>query len=84
KEVHHSLLKSKAVKKDSVNNGEANESDLNDCFIDEKEKEECEPTGEDLDWEPSSEEKDNEDVDTLVQETCRFVRIRKWLLRTTL
>ncbi|CAN8203151.1 unnamed protein product [Coccothraustes coccothraustes] len=66
----------RAVKKDSVNDGEANESDLNDCFIDEEE-EECVPTDEDSDWEPSSEEKDNEDVDTLVQETCRLVRIKK-------
>lgn len=65
----------RAVKKDGVNDGEANEYDLNDCFIDEEEEEE--PTDEDSDWEPSSEEKDNEDVDTLVQETCRFVRIKK-------
>ncbi|NWT97629.1 APLF factor, partial [Urocynchramus pylzowi] len=63
------------VKKDGVNDGEANEYDLNDSFIDEEE--ECEPTDEDSDWEPSSEEKDNEDVDTLEQETCRFVRIKK-------
>ncbi|XP_054370387.1 aprataxin and PNK-like factor [Molothrus ater] len=65
----------RAVKKDGVNDGEANEYDLNDHFIDEEE--ECEPTDEVSDWEPSSEEKDNEDVDTLVQETCRFVRIKK-------
>lgn len=63
------------MKKDGVNDGEANEYDLNDRFIDEEEEEE--PTDEDSDWEPSSEEKDNEDVDTLVQETCRFVRIKK-------
>ncbi|XP_071281187.1 aprataxin and PNK-like factor isoform X1 [Agelaius tricolor] len=74
----------RAVKKDGVNDGEANEYDLNDHFIDEEEEEECEPTDEDSDWEPSSEEKDNEDVDTLVQETCRFVRIKKKLLRTAL
>ncbi|XP_066402420.1 aprataxin and PNK-like factor isoform X1 [Molothrus aeneus] len=68
----------RAVKKDGVNDGEANEYDLNDRFIDEEEdEEECEPTDEVSDWEPSSEEKDNEDVDTLVQETCRFVRIKK-------
>ncbi|XP_030802133.1 aprataxin and PNK-like factor isoform X2 [Camarhynchus parvulus] len=67
----------RTVKKDGVNDGEANEYDLNDRFIDEEEEEECEPTDEDSDWEPSSEEKDNEDVDTLVQETCRFVRIKK-------
>ncbi|XP_048154455.1 aprataxin and PNK-like factor [Corvus hawaiiensis] len=66
----------RAVEKDGVNDGEANEYDLNDSFI-EEEEEECEPTDEDSDWEPSSEEKDNEDVETLVQETRRFVRIKK-------
>ncbi|NXS16228.1 APLF factor, partial [Mystacornis crossleyi] len=67
----------RAVEKGGVNDGEANEYDLNDSLIDEEEEEECEPTDEDSDWEPSSEEKDNEDVETLVQETCRFVRIKK-------
>ncbi|XP_064270968.1 aprataxin and PNK-like factor isoform X2 [Passer domesticus] len=67
----------RAVKKDSVNDGEANDCDLNDHFTDEEEEEECEATDEDSDWEPSSEEKDNEDVDTRVQETRRFVRIKK-------
>ncbi|NWH33467.1 APLF factor, partial [Chloropsis hardwickii] len=76
-EYKHSAPPGKrAVKKDSVNDGEANEYDLNDSFIDDEE-EEYEPTDEDSDWEPSSEEKDNEDVDTLVQETCRFGRIKK-------
>ncbi|NXM44889.1 APLF factor, partial [Gymnorhina tibicen] len=76
-EYKHSAPPGKrAVEKDGVNDGEANEYDLNDSFIDEEE-EECEPTDEDSDWEPSSEEKDNEDVETLVQETCRFVRIKK-------
>ncbi|NWY23633.1 APLF factor, partial [Pheucticus melanocephalus] len=76
-EYKHSAPPGKrAVKKDGVSDGEANEYDLNACFIDEEE-EECKPTNEDSDWEPSSEEKDNEDVDTLVQETCRFVRIKK-------
>ncbi|XP_015476213.1 aprataxin and PNK-like factor isoform X4 [Parus major] len=67
----------RAVEKDSVNDGEANEYDLNDSFIDDDEEEECDPTDEDSDWEPSSEEKDNEDVETLVQEARRFVRIKK-------
>ncbi|XP_031360078.2 aprataxin and PNK-like factor [Lonchura striata] len=49
----------RAVKKDSINDGEANEYDLNDSFIDDEEEEECEPTDEDSDWEPSSEEKDD-------------------------
>ncbi|NXP93814.1 APLF factor, partial [Passerina amoena] len=75
-EYKHSAPPGKrAVKRDGVSDGEANEYDLNDRFIDEEE-EECEPTDEDSDWEPSPEEKD-EDVDTLVQETCRFVRIKK-------
>ncbi|XP_023778968.1 aprataxin and PNK-like factor isoform X3 [Cyanistes caeruleus] len=67
----------RAVEKNSVNDGEANEYDLNDSFIDDEEEEECDPTDEDSDWEPSSEEKDNEDVETLVQEARRFVRIKK-------
>ncbi|NXB59672.1 APLF factor, partial [Struthidea cinerea] len=76
-EYNHSAPPGKrAVEKDGVNDGEANEYDLNDSFI-EEEEEECEPTDEDSDWEPSSEEKDNEDVETLVQETRRFVRIKK-------
>ncbi|NXK40722.1 APLF factor, partial [Piprites chloris] len=66
----------RTVEKDSANDGEANEYDLNDSFIDDEE-EECEPTDEDSDWEPSSEEKDNEDVETLVQEADRFVKTKK-------
>ncbi|NXY53563.1 APLF factor, partial [Callaeas wilsoni] len=64
-EYKHSAPPGKrAVEKDGVDDGEANEYDLSDSFIDEEE--ECEPTDEDSDWEPSSEEKDNEDVETLV------------------
>ncbi|XP_017674255.1 PREDICTED: aprataxin and PNK-like factor [Lepidothrix coronata] len=66
----------RAVEKDSANDGEANEYDLNDSFIDDEE-EECEPTDEDSDWEPSSEEKDNEDVETLVQDAGRFLKTKK-------
>ncbi|NWU23241.1 APLF factor, partial [Dyaphorophyia castanea] len=77
-EYKHSAPPGKrAMEKNGVNDGEANEYDLNDSFIDEEEEEECEPTDEDSDWEPSSEEKDNEDVETLVQEACRFVRNKK-------
>ncbi|NWW12682.1 APLF factor, partial [Oreocharis arfaki] len=76
-EYKHSAPPGKrAVEKDGINDGEANEYDLNDSFMDEEE-EEWEPTDEDSDWEPSSEEKDKEDVETLEQETCRFVRIKK-------
>ncbi|NXO79067.1 APLF factor, partial [Sitta europaea] len=66
----------RAVGRDGVSDGEANACDFSDSFI--EEEEECEPTDEDSDWEPSSEEKDNEDVETLeAQETCRFVRSKK-------
>ncbi|NXO64626.1 APLF factor, partial [Phainopepla nitens] len=78
-EYKHSAPPGKrAVGKDGVNDGGANEYDLNDSFIDDdEEEEECELTDEDSDWEPSSEEKDNEDVETLVREARRFVRIKK-------
>lgn len=66
------------MKKDGVSDGAANEYDLNDSLIDDdEEEEEYEPTDEDSDWEPSSEEKENEDVETVVQETHRFVRVKK-------
>lgn len=66
----------RGLEEDSDNDGEPNEYDLNDSFIDDEE-EECEPTDEDSDWEPSSEEKDNEDVETLVKEAQRFVKTKK-------
>lgn len=66
----------RALEEDSDNDGEPNEYDLNDSFIDDEE-EECEPTDEDSDWEPSSEDKDNEDVETLVKEANRFVKTKK-------
>ncbi|NXA14627.1 APLF factor, partial [Sapayoa aenigma] len=76
-EYKHSAPPGKrAVEKDSANDDEANDYDLNDSFIDDEE-EECEATDEDSDWEPSSEEKDNEDVETLVQEARRFVKTKK-------
>ncbi|XP_062427386.1 aprataxin and PNK-like factor isoform X2 [Rhea pennata] len=62
-----------ALEEDS---GEPNEYDLNDSFIDDDD-EECDPTDEDSDWEPNSEEKDNEDVETLLKEARRFVNTRK-------
>ena len=64
------------MEKDGANDDEPNEYDLNDSFIDDEE-EECEATDEDSDWEPSSEDKDNEDVETLLQEACRFVKTKK-------
>ncbi|NXU50401.1 APLF factor, partial [Turnix velox] len=61
----------RTVEKDGANDAQPNEYDLNDSFIDDEE-EECEPTDEDSDWEPSSEENNNEDVETLLQEAHRF------------
>lgn len=66
----------RGLEEGSDNDGEPDEYDLNDSFIDDEE-EECEPTDEDSDWEPSSEEKDNEDVETLVKEAQRFVKTKK-------
>lgn len=64
----------KGLEEESDDDGEPNEYDLNDSFIDDEE-EECEPTDEDSDWEPSSEEK--EDVETLVKEAQGFVKTKK-------
>ncbi|KAL8173331.1 UNVERIFIED_CONTAM: hypothetical protein K2H54_045822 [Gekko kuhli] len=57
--------------------GGPNEYDLGDSFIDDEEEEECEPTDEDSDWEPDFEDKDNEDVDTLLKEAQKFVKTKK-------
>ncbi|KFV87501.1 Aprataxin and PNK-like factor, partial [Struthio camelus australis] len=75
-EYKHSALPGKRVlEEDSNNDGLPNEYDLNDSFIDDDE-EECEPTDDDSDWEPNSEE-NNEDVETLLKEACRFVNTKK-------
>lgn len=47
----------RAIKK--AGDDDPNEYDLNDSFIDDEEEEECEPTDEDSDWEPSSDDQDN-------------------------
>ncbi|XP_068796853.1 aprataxin and PNK-like factor isoform X3 [Struthio camelus] len=65
----------RVLEEDSNNDGLPNEYDLNDSFIDDDE-EECEPTDDDSDWEPNSEE-NNEDVETLLKEACRFVNTKK-------
>ncbi|NXX11547.1 APLF factor, partial [Podargus strigoides] len=76
-EYKHSAPPGKrAVEKDGANDDKPNEYDLNDSFIDDEE-EECEATDEDSDWEPSSEDKDNEDVETLLQEARRIVKTKK-------
>lgn len=59
---------------DSDNDGEPNEYDLEDSFIDDDEEEEEDFTDEDSDWMPDSEEKDSEDVNQLVKEAKRFVK----------
>ena len=66
----------RTLEKDGANDDEPNEYDLNDSFIDDEE-EEREATDEDSDWEPSSEDKDNEDVETLLQGARRFVKTKK-------
>ncbi|NXY90625.1 APLF factor, partial [Alcedo cyanopectus] len=76
-EYKHSAPPGKrAVEKDDSNADEPNEYDLTDSFID-YEEEECEPTDEDSDWEPSPEDKYDEDVETLLQEAHRFVKTKK-------
>lgn len=44
----------------------------------------CEPIDEDSDWEPSSEDKNNEDVATLLQGARRFIKTKRELHRTTI
>ena len=65
------LVSSPLLQKD-----EPHEYDLKGGFRD-GEEEVCEPTDEDSDWEPSSEDKDNKDVEMLLQEASRFVRTKK-------
>ncbi|XP_072437633.1 aprataxin and PNK-like factor [Chiloscyllium punctatum] len=59
---------------ESDDDGEPNQYDLNDSFIDDEE-EDLEPTDEDSDWEPSSDS--DEDIETLTKEANRFVRNKK-------
>uniref|UniRef100_A0A8C5MDF8 Aprataxin and PNKP like factor n=1 Tax=Leptobrachium leishanense TaxID=445787 RepID=A0A8C5MDF8_9ANUR len=66
-------LRKRATKKgksvldnDSDNDGEPNEYDLEDSFLDDEE--DFDNTEEDSDWMPDSEEKGSEDVDLLVKE----------------
>ncbi|XP_078086510.1 aprataxin and PNK-like factor [Mustelus asterias] len=59
---------------ESDTDGEPNQYDLNDSFIDDEE-DELEPTDEDSDWEPSAES--NEDIETLAKEANRFVKNKK-------
>ncbi|XP_067325804.1 aprataxin and PNK-like factor [Anolis sagrei] len=64
--------------KESDDDGEPNEYDLNDSFIDdEEEEEECEPTDEDSEWEPDFQDQDNEDLDTLLEEAQDFAKAKQ-------
>ncbi|KAM8809291.1 APLF factor, partial [Eudromia elegans] len=83
-EYKHSAPPGKrALEGDSDNDGEPNDYDLNDSFIDDDDDEECVSTDEGSDWEPNSEEKEDveeeekEDVETLLKEARRFVNAKK-------
>ncbi|EMP31774.1 Aprataxin and PNK-like factor [Chelonia mydas] len=77
-EYKHTAPPGKSVlEEDSDNDGEPNEYDLNDSFLDDEEKEEYDPTDEDSDWEPDPEDKDNEDVETLLKEAQKFIKTKK-------
>ncbi|KAM9068197.1 aprataxin and PNK-like factor isoform X1 [Sarcophilus harrisii] len=61
---------------DSDNDGQPNEYDLNDSFLDDEE-DEYEPTDEDSDWEPASEDQEGEDVEELLKEAKKFMQKTK-------
>ncbi|KAM4771480.1 aprataxin and PNK-like factor [Rhinophrynus dorsalis] len=71
-------LRKRAPKKgkgalDDDDDGEPNEYDLEDSFIDDDE-EDFDNTDEDSDWMPDSEEKDSEDLKVLLKEAKTFVK----------
>lgn len=59
---------------DSDNDGEPNDYDLEDSFINDDEEEDEDFTDEDSDWMPDSEEKDSEDMKQLLKEAKRFAK----------
>ncbi|XP_027721403.1 aprataxin and PNK-like factor isoform X2 [Vombatus ursinus] len=61
---------------DSDDDGQPNEYDLNDSFLDDEE-EEYEPTDEDSDWEPAHEDQEDEDVEELLKEAKKFMKRSK-------
>lgn len=67
----------RSVLADESDDGEANEYNLNDSFIDDEEEEECDPTDEDSDWEPDFQDNDGEDMDMLLKEAQNFVKTKK-------
>ncbi|XP_036190185.1 aprataxin and PNK-like factor isoform X1 [Myotis myotis] len=56
--------------------GQPNEYDLNDSFLDDEE-EEYEPTDEDSDWEPGKEDEEKEDMEELLKEAKTFMKRKK-------
>lgn len=56
--------------------GQPNEYDLDDSFLDDEE-EEYEPTDEDSDWEPGKEDEDKEDMEELLKEAKTFMKRKK-------
>lgn len=70
--------KKSVVVGDSDDDGEPNDYDLDDSFIDDDDDEEdFDITDEDSDWMPDSQDKDSEDVKELVKEAKQFVRGRR-------
>ncbi|KAM3851326.1 aprataxin and PNK-like factor [Vipera latastei] len=61
---------------ESDDDGEPNEYNLNDSFIDDEEEEEYDPTDEDSDWEPDCQDNDGEDMDMLLKEAQNFVKTK--------
>ncbi|KAM3931352.1 aprataxin and PNK-like factor isoform 1-T2 [Leptodactylus fuscus] len=59
---------------DSDDDGDLNDYDMEDSFIDDDEEEDFDITDEDSDWMPDSQDKDSEDVNLLVKEAKKFVR----------
>ncbi|XP_063774568.1 aprataxin and PNK-like factor isoform X2 [Pseudophryne corroboree] len=64
-----------ALDDDSDNDGNPNDYDLEDSFIDDDE--DFDNTDEDSDWKPDSQEKDSEDVKLLLKEAKRFVKRKR-------
>ncbi|XP_075719220.1 aprataxin and PNK-like factor [Rhinoderma darwinii] len=60
---------------DSDNDGEPNDYDLDDSFIDDDE--DFDITDEDSDWMPDSQDKDSEDVKDLLKEAKQFVKRKR-------
>lgn len=72
-EYRHSTLSIRNAVDD--NEGQPNEYDLNDSFLDDEE--EYEPTDEDSDWEPGKEDEEKEDMEELLKEAKKFMKRKK-------